>query len=130
MVTKIAASLLRSSRQFSGSPRPPRRRDPHQQPSSRARRLAMRVGVFGRDAEIFVGDLRIVNLGHDRARHVLGAFDAVKGESGCREMQRIFGFNSFSRRAVPMKVPLVPSMETKWVIRPSVCCQISLAVPW
>ena len=33
-------------------------------------------------------------------------------------MQRIFGFNSFSRRVVPTKVPLVPSPATKCVICP------------
>ena len=53
-----------------------------------------------------------------------------KGESGWSEMQRIAGFNSFKRRVVPTNVPLVPIMETKCVTRPSVCCQISLAVPW
>jgi len=44
-----------------------------------------------------------------------------KGESGCREMQRIAGFSSFNRREVPTKVPLVPKIATKCVARPAVC---------
>ena len=40
------------------------------------------------------------------------------GESGCNEMQRIFGLSSFNRRVVPTNVPLVPIMETKCVIVP------------
>ena len=43
-------------------------------------------------------------------------------------MQRICGFNSFSRRVVPTKVPLVPRPATKCVICPRVCSQISGAV--
>ena len=38
------------------------------------------------------------------------------------------GFNSFSRRVVPMNVPLVPSPATKCVTAPAVCSQISRPV--
>ena len=54
----------------------------------------------------------------------------LKGESGCMETHWIEGLSSWRRRVVPMKVPEVPRPATKWVTRPSVCCQISLAVPW
>ena len=35
---------------------------------------------------------------------------------------------SFSRRPVPITVPVVPMPVTKWVTRPSVCSQISRPV--
>ena len=50
------------------------------------------------------------------------------GPSGCILMQLMAGFSSLSRRVTPMKVPLVPRPVTKWVMRPSVCRQISMAV--
>ena len=43
-------------------------------------------------------------------------------------MKRIAGFSSLSRRVTPTNVPLVPRPATKWVMRPAVCSQISLAV--
>ena len=42
------------------------------------------------------------------------------GESGCTEISLTLGLASRSRRPVPMKVPLVPSPDTKCVIRPLV----------
>ena len=43
-------------------------------------------------------------------------------------MHWIAGLNFFSRRVVPMNVPLVPRPATKCVTWPSVCRQISGAV--
>ena len=58
----------------------------------------------------------------------LSAFKAVEGRVGLHGDALDGGLSSLRRRVVPMKVPVVPSMETKWVTRPSVWCQISLAV--
>ena len=44
----------------------------------------------------------------------------LNGESGSSEIHWMRGFNSFRRRVVPTKVPLVPSPATKCVTRPSV----------
>ncbi len=52
-----------------------------------------------------------------------------QGSSGSTQMHCTAGFSSFSRRDVPMKVPLVPSPARKWVTRPPVCSQISSPVP-
>ncbi len=51
------------------------------------------------------------------------------GPSGCMLMHWMFASYSFSRRVVPMNVPVVPSPATKCVTRPWVCSQISRPVP-
>jgi hypothetical protein len=48
---------------------------------------------------------------------------------GWQPMIWIRGFRSFRNRPAPMIVPVVPMLETKWVIRPSVSRQISGPVP-
>ena len=54
----------------------------------------------------------------------------LNGLSGCMEMHWMAGLSSRNLLVAPMKVPEVPRPATKWVMRPAVCSQISLAVPW
>ncbi|MNC89835.1 hypothetical protein D3C83_58350 [compost metagenome] len=44
---------------------------------------------------------------------------------GWQPMTWIFGFFSLKKREQPMMVPVVPMLETKWVILPPVSRQIS-----
>ena len=67
--------------------------------------------------------------GHDGRRHVLQAFQAVKSRGRLRGNALHSGTSCFSRREVPMNVPLVPMLVTKCVTAPSVCRMISAPVP-
>ena len=50
--------------------------------------------------------------------------------AGWTATQRMLKLSSRKRRVVPIKVPLEPTPTTKWVRRPPVCHQISLAKVW
>ena len=105
-------------------------RDADQQ-SGVARELAGHgVGVFGGDFEILVGEVADRKF-WGRWRWPCVSRLRCRGRTSRAAARCIApsGFSSFRRRVVPTKVPLVPSMETKCVMRPWVCCQISLAVP-
>ena len=87
--------------------------DPQEQAAVTAYAAGHGIGIFGRDLDVRIRKLRIVNLGHDGGGHVLAPSMPWKDESGWSEMQRIVGLSSRRRRVVPMNVPLVPSMATK-----------------
>lgn len=100
---------------------------PELTPQKMPSRTAMTHGILG------ILLMNIQHRIHQRSVKIPGIYSAgqrrIPGillpSSGCRPTMVTGLLCSRRKRDTPVMVPVVPILETKWVIRPAVCCQIS-----